>query len=54
MVLTLTFLFFWTSIDLIFTLSGLLITGILIETKDSPKYFKNFYLGRALRIFPLY
>lgn len=54
MVLMLTFLFFWTSIDLLFTLSGILITGILIETKDSPKYFKNFYLGGALIIFPLY
>ena len=45
---------FWTSIDLLFALSGLLITGILIETKDDPKYFKKFYMRRTLRIFPLY
>lgn len=44
----------WTSIDLLFALSGLLITGILIETKDDPKYFKKFYMRRILRIFPLY
>lgn len=44
----------WTSIDLLFALSGLLITGILIETKEDPKYFKKFYMRRILRIFPLY
>jgi peptidoglycan/LPS O-acetylase OafA/YrhL len=44
----------WTSIDLLFALSGLLITGILIETKDDPQYFKKFYMRRVLRIFPLY
>ena len=44
----------WTSIDLLFALSGLLITGILIETKDDPQYFKKFYMRRLLRIFPLY
>jgi peptidoglycan/LPS O-acetylase OafA/YrhL len=44
----------WTSIDLLFALSGLLITVILIETKDDPKYFKKFYMRRILRIFPLY
>ncbi|MBK8610308.1 MAG: acyltransferase [Chitinophagaceae bacterium] len=44
----------WTSIDLLFALSGLLITGILIETKEDPRYFKKFYMRRILRIFPLY
>lgn len=44
----------WTSIDLLFALSGLLITGILIETKDDPRYFQKFYMRRLLRIFPLY
>lgn len=45
---------FWVSIDLLFALSGLLITGILIETKEDPKYFSKFYIRRILRIFPLY
>ena len=46
--------FLWVSIDLLFALSGLLITGILIETKEDPQYFKKFYMRRILRIFPLY
>lgn len=45
---------FWTSIDLLFALSGLLITGILIETLHDPRYFKKFYMRRILRIFPVY
>lgn len=44
----------WTSIDLLFCLSGLLITGILIETKNELRYFQKFYIRRILRIFPLY
>lgn len=43
----------WTAVDLFFAVSGFLITSLLLRARGRPGALRQFWVRRALRIFPL-
>ncbi|MGZ9245443.1 MAG: acyltransferase family protein [Gemmatirosa sp.] len=44
----------WIWLESFFVLSGFLIAGILLDARHEPRFFRNFFIRRSLRVFPLY
>jgi peptidoglycan/LPS O-acetylase OafA/YrhL len=44
----------WCAVSLFFALSGFLITGTILDSSDSPRFYANFFARRFLRTWPVY